>query len=1173
MILKSSELFPQLSQQLSQELYKYIPFYPNTQQISFQRQLSHKKQFYDLRRTDRDKQIDSIYLNHQMIIARYLSNWTLYQSLIVLHDTGTGKSGVISATFDTLKKNNENLKMLYITNNKTLYENFKNELFKLSQFIQSKNVEHLSENTDRWYFKRNKLLTKLGCEFTTFGTFANHLKKKRTNISEMIKKWENHLIVLDEIHNLITFNIDLNEVTMTGNSRSEMENFGKESYYLFHKFIHQLKNKKLLLLTATPIKNNLNEIAYLLNLVLPLQKQFKCDSFESDYFTKESPSIELSRVQWKEDQRIQFLNHIKGYVSVLKKNVDIRVEYQGRKYPPIIEYTTLFSQEMDEFQSLGYINALESSRGRDFYNSIEQASLCVFPSDTDDDKGLFGEVGFKKYVHLSSRKFNDLFITKTGLTPISYDVEEVDHSLLLQNLQIIKKYSIIYYHIIYQLIHHRNQKQYIYSDKILGSGVFILVLLLNQFFGYQSLKLGHRTPRPRVLFLHEYAKITDSEISDYIHLFNQTELNKNGQLCQVIIGTDKTKEGITLKEILKIHICTPHWNFGKIHQAMGRGIRFGSHNTLEFMEDLKVEIYLHCAIIHRNCLRNPIIQSFSLMEKRQSSELTQNALFKSLHFYQYYVSEIRDVNSKLIEYQLLIGSFDCLLNKTKNERSMTQEKSSNCYYRSCNYKCFGESQQDLFDPSKVDEGNYNIFYFDEHIYELIDKIKLLFLYQNVLLFRSIVKQLNRQSKYTIKQIINTLQIIIDTPILISYYNGRLFYLHRYLDLFYLSDQKNFKVQDSNYLFLTTYSTSPYFDLTPSFTELQETMIHMYSQMLIQELQSSTNRQRYYSKIISILSIISISLQCIFFQLCFESLYGEEIIHHFIENQTFNPVSDVDTIHYYQTIKELSQKPQSPLFQFQNVIINPIEKKCYPKTILTQTTQISSKLLSRSTITEPSFAMTQQSTILFPPAYQYSKLLGSGEFKKEKSLFKIKDDIAKDKDADKKKDRRKDTKGIFCNTIPVSVLCSYIYRLTLEEGILNISDQLLENPLLIQWKYSVLERSCSVQELQIELLRELQSSSQELFQALQIDISDIQSQTDLFQLKHLLFLQGIYKASSRKSKSLSKSTEEQSVSSSSTEMSKKSASKSKKPSLSLSRQELCHIIYQLMNQKNLLLTSV
>ncbi|NBX88364.1 MAG: hypothetical protein EBQ97_07610, partial [Bacteroidetes bacterium] len=54
-----------------------------------------KREFYDLR----NPSFFNGFFSHQWMIARFISNWTLYESLIIIHDTGTGKSGAASATF------------------------------------------------------------------------------------------------------------------------------------------------------------------------------------------------------------------------------------------------------------------------------------------------------------------------------------------------------------------------------------------------------------------------------------------------------------------------------------------------------------------------------------------------------------------------------------------------------------------------------------------------------------------------------------------------------------------------------------------------------------------------------------------------------------------------------------------------------------------------------------------------------------------------------------------------------------------------------------------------------------------------------------------------------------------------------------------------------------------
>ena len=97
-----------------------------------------------------------------------------------------------------------------------------------------------------------------------------------------------------------------------------------------------------------------------------------------------------------------------------------------------------------------------------------------------------------------------------------------------------------------------------------------------------------QTPTNRFIFLH------DNETIPLINLYNDSR-NKNGDFIRVVFGTDKTTEGITLKNVQEIHIITPGWNFGKKNQAQGRGYRLGSHADFGGKK-MEVQVYLHCAV-------------------------------------------------------------------------------------------------------------------------------------------------------------------------------------------------------------------------------------------------------------------------------------------------------------------------------------------------------------------------------------------------------------------------------------------------------------------------------------------------------------------------------------------------------------------------------------------------
>ena len=64
----------------------------------------------------------------------------------------------------------------------------------------------------------------------------------------------------------------------------------------------------------------------------------------------------------------------------------------------------------------------------------------------------------------------------------------------------------------------------------------------------------------------------------------------NSGKIDVLLFTAAGAEGISLKATRQIHILEPHWNLGRIQQAMGRGVRLDSHGHLP-KSQRKVDVY------------------------------------------------------------------------------------------------------------------------------------------------------------------------------------------------------------------------------------------------------------------------------------------------------------------------------------------------------------------------------------------------------------------------------------------------------------------------------------------------------------------------------------------------------------------------------------------------------
>lgn len=85
-------------------------------------------------------------------------------------------------------------------------------------------------------------------------------------------------------------------------------------------------------------------------------------------------------------------------------------------------------------------------------------------------------------------------------------------------------------------------------------------------------------------------KITNQNKIDTInYIFNHKD-NQHGDIIRLLIGTDKAKEGLDLKNIRQVYIMEPWWNMVRPEQAMGRAIRYLSHNDFANLEDRYVKI-------------------------------------------------------------------------------------------------------------------------------------------------------------------------------------------------------------------------------------------------------------------------------------------------------------------------------------------------------------------------------------------------------------------------------------------------------------------------------------------------------------------------------------------------------------------------------------------------------
>jgi hypothetical protein len=760
----------------------FFPSYPTLENYkNIYNELYQKKEFYDL------KGIGELndFRNYQLIPARFLSPWTFYQRLLLIHDTGTGKSASICAALDLLKKHDSEMTFIYLTSNDTLVKNFKG--YKNTKGIWENGLiqRHCAWIKDK--LKRedwtniNSFYRRYSMFFSTFGSFKRDLEKISSG------KLHKVFLVLDEAHHLVTKNVKDK----------------KSNYSFLMDFIENRRELKLLVSTATPMRDDALELIYLLNLVVPFP--FPTDKkFFNQYLTitNEKKNNDLNVYHFQPNKDKQFRSKLAGYVSVVRQKIkNVHPQYMGNVLKGM-ESTFIYVDRMDTYQERIYLNSWEKGEVDNddednknpeesdnnlqldsLYNNSIQASLMVFPSlePNENENEIFkpyGRFAAKKFVstkNVDKNSFNNLFFELTGLIQSPQDQKDMK-----KNLEIIKRYSVIYHDIIINILRAKKTGKciYVYSEKINGSGILRCIYLLKQCFNFQIvdskksiLNYNALTEKDRLIFLSE------DDIQELVGMFNNPK-NKHGNYFRVIFGTDKTTEGITLNNIQEIHITTPGWNFGKKNQAEGRGIRIGTHTELleelkennktsshKVTEEINVEIYLHCAV--------------------------PSNLDHSVNYLQYVRSEIKERNIYLFQYQMLLAAVDCQLNYEQNFRANAVDNSAECYFQKCEYNCDGIDKIDL-DDNDIKKGNFNTYFLDANK-KIIQEISALYSYNNIpRTFHEIKMSLENSHHYSDFQIYYTINTMIDTPIMISLDNGN----------------KHFLIQQNGYVF-----TSPTRDIT------------------------------------------------------------------------------------------------------------------------------------------------------------------------------------------------------------------------------------------------------------------------------------------------------------------------------------------------------------------------
>lgn len=358
---------------------------------------------------------------HQAFVRNFLSFQTPYNSLLLYHGLGTGKTasaiGVCEEQRDYLKQIGVT-KRIIIVASPNVQDNFRLQLFderklKLvdglwnlkgatgNKFLKEINPMNMKGLTKEKVVSQVKNIINASYLFLGYIEFANYIEKvkevkgsykdeadKRVKMIRNLKyEFDSRLIVIDEIHNI----------------RIADENKNKKVALQLLDLVKSAINMRLLLLSATPMYNSYREIIWLLNLMNLNDRRATIeikDVFDADGNFKKGPNGEEEGKELLIRKATGYVSFVRGenpytfpfrvYPSIFSpmstlENIQYpKFQMNGKKIKPddaiTVLKSTLYLTNIGKYQSLGYQFAIDSLRKRKISTTTKTGVVREMPN-------------------------------------------------------------------------------------------------------------------------------------------------------------------------------------------------------------------------------------------------------------------------------------------------------------------------------------------------------------------------------------------------------------------------------------------------------------------------------------------------------------------------------------------------------------------------------------------------------------------------------------------------------------------------------------------------------------------------------------------------------------------------------------------------------------------------
>jgi len=739
--------------------------------------------------------------SQQVFVSNYLNPTTPYTGMLIFHGTGTGKTCGAIAIAENFKDQvrRYGTKIHILVSGPMIKEQWKNELITCTKdtYINSSILQSGFVNQElKLQIQREAIMNAL--QFYRILSYRNFyrrvlgekiIEKEVTSEGKVLKSYrkgiegeierdisidklenlDNTILIIDEAHNLV------------GND------YGKA----LKKIIENSKNLKIVLLTATPMKNFGDEIVELINYLRPINNQMDRDKIFS--------SNRNFLMEFKEGGQEYLKKMLNGYISYFRGNdslVFAKGIEMGEKLKELL-FSKVTRCYMSDFQKVVYLKTLEEY-SKDALDKESTASAnFVFPV-LDDDKiniiGAYSKDGIN--VVLNQLKTNrDLYLKKLNEKFFDNKIANLNEILressngnnvtgLLLHESMLKIFSTKFYEALININNMVEGKEgsktcFVYSNLVkVGIDLFEEILKANGYLEFRDDGLYAITDSVREyktgMLYGEFKKkfpnekfnpaaylaftgenegeenIQPDEKKRLLNIFNSLK-NKEGKYIKLILGSRVMNEGITLENVRAVHILDVYYNFARVQQVIGRAIRLCKHYKVMTEEDPYPEVKIYKYVV-------------SLGKGNENYKLSsEEDLYRK--------AELKYILVKKVERCIKETAIDCPINYHANVFPEEVEDSRGCRnpshkgdaklctilcdFEECDFKCYDtqlylkyyDKDRDIFKKISKSELDYTTFTTEtakKEINNSKEKIKELFKFKIVYTLDQILERVKRK---------------------------------------------------------------------------------------------------------------------------------------------------------------------------------------------------------------------------------------------------------------------------------------------------------------------------------------------------------------------------------------------------------------------------------------------